>query len=292
MPAQTLKRAFEAAIDDVSPARRTVTARINTGIVDRYRTVIVPSGGDLRAFQRTPTVLWEHGMDPTRGRQPIGHCTSIKYRRLEDDILAVTQFRTDPYSDQIFECYRDGTLTSWSVDFLPDFPQTGRPTPDEVRAHPEWSQAETIFRKWELTGYSAVSYPGNPDALTIAVERGLWVPEEVRRSLAAAPKRAMAEGSGAAGGDLTEGRYITKDGDEFVVHAEDGKVLGKHKTKADAEAQLAAVEAHKHDERSLDGVRSFTETQLVSAVVQALMPLVDLADQRIRDTADLVRGRI
>jgi HK97 family phage prohead protease len=43
-------------------------------------------------------------------------------------------------------------------------------------------------------------------------------------------------------------RYITHEGDEWVVHAEDGKVLGKHKTKADAEAQLEAVEAHKHKE--------------------------------------------
>lgn len=45
-------------------------------------------------------------------------------------------------------------------------------------------------------------------------------------------------------------RYITHDGDEWVVHAEDGKVLGKHKTKAEAEAQLEAVEAHKHEEKA------------------------------------------
>ena len=44
-------------------------------------------------------------------------------------------------------------------------------------------------------------------------------------------------------------RYITHEGDEWIVHAEDGKVLGKHKTKAEAEAQLEAVEAHKHDEK-------------------------------------------
>jgi hypothetical protein len=40
-----------------------------------------------------------------------------------------------------------------------------------------------VYRRWELTGYSAVSYPGNPAALAIAVERGLWVPDDVRRSL-------------------------------------------------------------------------------------------------------------
>src|SRR5579864_4706415 len=56
----------------------------------------------------------------------------------------------------------------------------------------------------------------------------------------------------ATGGAAT--RYITGSGDEWTVHAEDGKVLGKHKSKADAEKQLAAIEAHKRDkERWVDG---------------------------------------
>ena len=40
-------------------------------------------------------------------------------------------------------------------------------------------------------------------------------------------------------------KYITQEGSEWVVHAESGKVLGKHPTKAEAEAQLRAVEANK-----------------------------------------------
>lgn len=40
--------------------------------------------------------------------------------------------------------------------------------------------------------------------------------------------------------------YITHEGGEWLVHAESGKVLGRHKTKKDAEAQLRAIEAHKH----------------------------------------------
>lgn len=41
-------------------------------------------------------------------------------------------------------------------------------------------------------------------------------------------------------------KYIRLEGSSWVVHAEDGKVLGKHPTKERAEAQLAAVEANKH----------------------------------------------
>ena len=53
-----------------------------------------------------------------------------------------------------------------------------------------------------------------------------------------------------------ESRYITEQDGKFVVHAEDGKVLGTHDTKAEAEKQLAAVEAHKEEEpaRSIPGL--------------------------------------
>jgi len=40
-------------------------------------------------------------------------------------------------------------------------------------------------------------------------------------------------------------KYIKREGEEFVVYSEDGKVLGRHKTKEEALAQLRAVEANK-----------------------------------------------
>ena len=223
-------------VDDVSKPARTVTARINTSVVDRYRTVIVPGGGDFRAFMATPAVLWQHGQDPTRGSQPIGSCSSVRYRRAEDDLIAVTRFKTDEYSDRIFSNYVDGTLTSFSVDFLPDLSAAGRPTPDELRARPDWAGAECVFRKWELTGYSAVAYPGNPEALALVIERGLWVPPEARD---------MAEGSGAGGGYATE--VAEDDGDDRSkcrVSERDGKwcvmrgdeVVSAHDTEAEAMA--------------------------------------------------------
>jgi hypothetical protein len=184
-PAVPLSRAFAAGIDDVSVNRRSVTARINTGTVDRYRTVVPPSGGDFKNFMRSPAVLWEHGEDPTRGRQPIGHATSVKFRRADNDLLAVTQFKQDEYSERIFQDYLSGVLTAFSIDFLPDLGRSSAPTSAEIRMNPSWADAHTVYRAWELTGYSAVSYPGNPEALALAVERGLWVPDDVRSLLPA-----------------------------------------------------------------------------------------------------------
>ena len=48
-----------------------------------------------------------------------------------------------------------------------------------------------------------------------------------------------------------EGRYITHEHGKWIVHAEDGKVLGEHDTEEEAKKQLAAVEAHKHDRDAL-----------------------------------------
>lgn len=359
MPETTsLTRSFEAKIDDVSTHRRTVTAKINTNCVDRYNTVIVPKGGDWSNFMRSgPAVLWEHGNDPNRGRLPVAHCNSLKYRKMDDDILGVVQFKGDDFSSQVMEMYADGTLRSFSVEFLPDAAKSGRPTQEEVRANPSWGGAHTIYRSWELTGFSAVSYPGNPEALALAVERGLWVPEETRQAIVekkqAEPTedtpqavldlstvremiraefqpfaelfRAMGEGNGSQGGYTTKtkdsnddddddddddeyARYITHEDGQFVVHAEDGKVLGKHKTKADAVAQLQAIEISKHKkslpesreedrEAPLPVVKTFTLQEMNHRIVESMLPMfrtMYFASQAkmARDLDDLARGKV
>ena len=65
-------RAAESEVTDVDAGRRWVVARINTDAVDRFDTVVSPSGMDRTEFLRNPVVLWEHGKDPVRGKVPIG----------------------------------------------------------------------------------------------------------------------------------------------------------------------------------------------------------------------------
>lgn len=46
-------------------------------------------------------------------------------------------------------------------------------------------------------------------------------------------------------------KKVAKEGNEWVVRSEStGKVLGRHKTKREANAQLRAVEANKHKKKS------------------------------------------
>jgi hypothetical protein len=177
-----LVRAIEAAIDDVNHRRREVTAKISTAALDRFNTVIEPGGIDLRAFRNSPCVLWEHGRDPTRGRLPIG--TSTRQDQSRSAIIATTQFGTDSYSDNLYGMYREGMLRGWSVFVIPDPKQTSRATRAEIRNRPELADADFVCRASELGEYSGVSVTGNPETLTMLVERGIWYPQETAAAAA------------------------------------------------------------------------------------------------------------
>lgn len=178
-----LLRAYEATIEDVSKTDRSIVAKINTGDVDRYRTVISPEGIDLTAYRKNPCVLWEHGKDPQRGSLPIGRNQWIKPGGGNNGTLvAKTLFGKDDYSQALFDMYQDGTLRGWSVNILPDNKRCSPPTKEEIRARPELSECNMIYRCGELAEYSGVAVPGNAETLSILAERGIWSPERAVES--------------------------------------------------------------------------------------------------------------
>lgn len=366
-------RSYVAEIDDVKPGERSVIAKINTGSIDRYRTVIEPRGMMLEAYRSNPVVLWEHGKDPHRGTMPIGRNVWIKIDRGENPkIIAKTQFRNDDYSQALFEAYRDGDLRGWSVNILPH--DHGVPTRDEIRMRPELRDCQTIYRTSELAEYSAVAVPGNAETLTLLASRGIWIPEirtmtesegmedggalvkpkvkGKKKTIQPPPQpitkdamdgdpdededededeapETVEDGIPATGGgirpvgfsapegekpgdpandeepdadedddelDESQKRYITHDGSQWVVHAEDGKVLGKHPTKSEAVKQLQAIEAHKHaHERRLAQLPPL-KGKPVAVILADLIGEIRSEHKRrmeILDAfADLMRGRV
>ena len=173
-------RAYEATIEDVSKADRSIVAKINTGDVDRYRTVISPDGIDLKGYRANPVVLWEHGKDPQRGSMPIGRNLWIKNNGSGNGMLvAKTLFGKDTYSQSLFDMYEDGTLRGWSVNILPDSKMCSPPTKEEMRARPELADCTMMYRGGELAEYSGVAVPGNAETLSILAERGIWCPSVV-----------------------------------------------------------------------------------------------------------------
>lgn len=243
-----LTRSFEATIDDVKPGERSVVAKINTGAVDRYRTVILPQGADLEGYRRNPIVLWEHGQDPVRGTIPIGKNQWIKVD--SRGIIAKTMFRDDPYSNEIFRCYQEDYLRGWSVRMVN--PKYGPPTRDELRSNPGWSDCQNVFRTWEMGEYSATALPGNKDTLTILASRGIWIPDNLR---AMTSSEGGLSGGGAAikpnfGNDGDDGkRYIREENGKWCVYSEAGKRLGEYASKGEAEKRLEQIEYFKHEDK-------------------------------------------
>ncbi len=165
-----LIRSFEGNIDSVLEGERAVVARINTSTIDRLRTIIDPLGCDVSHFNKTRSVLWNHGLDPIRGTVPIG-AGWAKVRRSERDMLGKTSFAKDDFSSQLFDSYKDGTLRGWSIKA--GVHEASPPTQEEIRSRPELEECETIYRKWDLIEFSATPTPGNSDCLTMLVSRGL-----------------------------------------------------------------------------------------------------------------------
>ncbi len=270
-------RAFDAQVDSVLEGERAIVARINSAAVDRLKTVIDPMGGDTSHFNKTRSVLWNHGQDPIRGTVPIGRGW-VKVRASEGDILGKTTFGKDKFTQELFECYKDESIRGWSIKA--GVHEASPPTKEEIRSRPELDGCEMIYRKWDLIEYSATPTPGNSDCLTLLVSRGLITPPEGF----VMPERTATESNGmATGGVLVVPRYITHSGDKWVVHAEDGKVLGEHDNEEDAKKQLAAVEAHKHDEG-----RSIQFDGATWNVVDAGRRLASFAD--VEDAEELVRA--
>jgi len=169
---QPIQRAYDAATA-VDRAARTVVATINTDAIDRYRTVIVPGGGKFENYRKNPVVLCNHGEGMSL---PIGKNLWIKADG-KKKLVAKTQFLPegkDETADKVFDLYELGFLNAWSISFDPI--EGGPPTPDEIRKRPDLAECRCVYRTWDLLEYSAVTVPGNPEAVRAAHARGLALP--------------------------------------------------------------------------------------------------------------------
>lgn len=251
-------RAYDAQVDSIDQSERSLVARINTSHIDRYRSVIDPKGGKLENYRKNPVALWEHGKDPRRFTDPIGRNLWIRTNGGErpTELLAKTKFLDDEFSQQRYEWYRDGVLNAFSVNVLPDDSGTSPPTKEEIRSRPELESCQIMYRSWDLAEYSGTSVPGNPHTLAgeravklmDAVQRGLWLPDDIKPIIEAAARTMTDSEGGLAGGGATvtpTQRFIRKKGEKWVVYSEAGKVLGEHDNEPDAKKQLAAIEANK-----------------------------------------------
>jgi HK97 family phage prohead protease len=151
----------------------TVRAVISTPAPDRAGDVLLPRGlRNTEEFLRNPVVLWAHQRYTV---PPVGRCVGLE---VEDDrVVATTKFaRGVPFAEEVFRLYEQGVLRAWSVGFVP---ARGKRRPG---AGPNGRDG-LLVEEWDLLEYSAVPVPENPQALTLAVEKGGVCDPHLRRWL-------------------------------------------------------------------------------------------------------------
>lgn len=140
---------------------RAVIATIATADLDRDNEVILPKGIDLRNYQRNPVVMWAHDYQDL----PIGKCLWIKPSPDGRGLVAKVQFARHEFAEDVYQCYKGGFLSGFSVGLRPV--DAGRPTRDEIEGNAILGKASAVVRKAELLEFSAVPIPANPEALTL-----------------------------------------------------------------------------------------------------------------------------
>jgi uncharacterized protein len=158
----------------VDSSNMVVRSVISAAEPDRAGDIVVPRGlRNLDEYLRNPVVLWAH----QRTLPPIGACQSLEI--LPNRIVAETKFaESSSLARDVFRLYAEGVLRGWSIGFVP---RRAFPLARGKRFGPAGLRVE----EWDLLEYSAVPVPENPQALTLAVRKGLVQDERLRSWLTA-----------------------------------------------------------------------------------------------------------
>ena len=169
---EMLKRVFDSEVRGVDEKEGTITAYISTNTVDRYREVLDPEGMDATNFKKNPVVLWAHNYD----LPPIGKALWTK--RDGDGVISKVKFADTDFAQEIFSLYKGGFLKAFSVGFIPKETENAK---DEDYNNPK--KPRRTYKSWELLEYSAVPVPANPDAVSLAIQRGVLKTKSIQELL-------------------------------------------------------------------------------------------------------------
>ena len=160
-------KTFQSEIKGIDEKEQTITAFVSTGARDRMGEELDPKGVDFGSFRKNPVVLWAHDYSSP----PIAKALWIK--RDGDGVVSKMKFANTEFAKEIFTLYKDGFLKAFSVGFKPIKWEDG----DGEK------QPRRRYTDWELLEYSAVPVPANPEALTLAIQKGVLKQEVIRAAM-------------------------------------------------------------------------------------------------------------
>lgn len=157
--------------NDVDTRKMCISHVLVTPTPDLQGDVVVPSGGMLDAHRKTPTVLFDHGVNY---QLPIAKACDrhgmYTVRKSKNVVTASTYFTNkDKASDQLFTLAAEGMINGWSAGFFPiqnAVTCIRKPVAKSDRG-------AYRFDKWWLKEYSLTPDPVNRECLTIKVEKSM-----------------------------------------------------------------------------------------------------------------------
>lgn len=172
-----MKTLFKNFIAEVRASKDddTITALVSTDTVDRMGEALDPKGADLSNFKKNPVVLFGHDY----GSPPIGKAVWIK--KSAEGVTAKIKFADTEFAQEIKGLFEGGFMNAFSVGFLPNFDTVERD--DSDKAGRGKKKARLKFMDWELLEFSAVPVPANPDAIRLAMEKGLSISDSTKKAI-------------------------------------------------------------------------------------------------------------
>ena len=167
---------------EVQKGERAVVNYITTGAIDRDGEIVEPTGAKLKNYRQNPVVMWAHRYD----QLPVAKNLWVK----SDDkgLRAKTRFLEHDFADQVYRLYSESiydgkkdtgpALKAFSIGFVPL-----KWDDDGAQAKDKKTKPKRTYTEWELLEYSCVPVPSNPEALTIAVGKGLKIGDELKKDL-------------------------------------------------------------------------------------------------------------
>lgn len=160
-------KVYNSEIKGIDEKEMTITAYISTDTRDRMDESLDPMGMDKKNYEKNPVVLWAH--DYTQ--PPIGKAVWTK--RQGNGVISKVKFAPTEFAQEIFNLYKEGFLKAFSVGFVPKKWEDGDGDKKPRRKYTDW----------ELLEYSAVPVPANPDAVTLAMQKGILKTDSIIKSM-------------------------------------------------------------------------------------------------------------
>ena len=177
--AQLIRKGYTMAPEDVQfkEGERSSVDYITTKARDRDGEIVLPKGAILDDYRKNPVVLFGHDYKSL----PVGKSVWIKSD--EKGLISKTKYANTQKADEIFQYRKEGFPLAKSIGFVPletveekdfknlDLKELGL---DEA----DLEGTKRIYPKWLMLEYSDVPVPSNPEALQLAISKGLFTLED------------------------------------------------------------------------------------------------------------------